>query len=238
VTARGPLTTENAWQGEQHTPRLYWVLQKITAPLIRFFFAVRRKGIDRIPKRGGVILVSNHASNIDPVLVVGSVRRPVYHLAKHTLFVKPFPRWFFLTLGGQVPVNRDAGGNEAALLAGVRVLESGRALAIYPEGTRSPDGRVCRGRTGVARLALMTGVPVVPVAIQGAFEIWPKGKKFPRLFKRTRILVGEPRVYGKDPVRADDPSELRRITDELMGDLARLLGQSYDPKTAPVLRNE
>lgn len=225
-----------AWKNERHPAWFFRFVQWTLSPLVRFTFATRRVNHKSIPKKGPVILVSNHCSNIDPVLVVVSMRRTVYHLGKHTLFKSWPTRFFFGTLGGQIPVDRERGGNLAAVNAAVRVLETGRALGIYPEGRRSPDGKLCRGRTGVARLALLTGAPVYPVAIEGTHRIWPKGKTFPRLFRRTRVIVGAPRQYPKDPEHADDPRRAREITDEIMMDLARLLGQDdYDPKTAPLL---
>lgn len=228
-----PPTT--AWTKRRHALRLYRFLQILLAPLIRFFFLTRRRGHKTIPRKGPVILVSNHASNIDPVLVVGSVRRPVFHLGKHTLFTSRFKAWFFQTLGGQIPVDRFRGGNQAAVEAALRVLERGQALGIYPEGGRTPDGRLCRGHTGVARIALLSGAPVYPVAIAGTYRAWPKRKKLPRLFRPTKVLVGAPRVYSRDPRAADDASQLRRITDELMTDLAGLLGQPYEPRQARLL---
>jgi 1-acyl-sn-glycerol-3-phosphate acyltransferase len=229
---------DGVWKGSDHPTWLYRSVQFVLGPILRFLFATRRRNVKAIPKKGPVILVSNHASNLDPVIVVSSIRRPVYHLGKHTLFTKPFRRWFFETLGGQIPVDRDRGGNEAAVLAGVQVLEDGRALGIYPEGTRTPDGRLGRGRTGVARLALTTGAMVVPVAVKGTYQIWPKGRRLPRLFRRTEVIVGSPRAYGKDPQLANNTAELRRITDELMLDLAKLLGEPYDPETAVLFQSK
>jgi 1-acyl-sn-glycerol-3-phosphate acyltransferase len=200
--------------------------------ITRLLFNVRREGFAKIPKRGPVILVSNHVSNLDPVLVVASAPRPVYHLAKHTLFKGWFRRTFFETLGGQVPVDRVAGGNEAAILAGVRILEQGLALGIYPEGARTRDGKLKKGRRGVARLALLSGAPVYPVAIVGAYEAWPPGQRLPRLFRRTRLIVGAPRQYAVDPKLASDEGFTRRVTDQIMADLALLTRQSYDPQKA------
>lgn len=225
-----------AWENERHPAWLFRLVQFLLSPLLRLLFATRRVNHRSVPRKGPVILVSNHCSNLDPVLVVVSMRRPIYHLGKHTLFKNWASRFFFGTLGGQIPVDRERGGNLAAVDAALRVLETGRALGIYPEGRRSPDGKLHRGRTGVARLALMSGAPVYPVAVEGTHRIWPKGKKLPKLFRRTRVLVGSPRVYPKDVAHAEDPVRAREITDELMMDLARLLGQDdYDPKTAPVL---
>lgn len=230
-----PAPPTTAWTKRRHALRLYRFLQFIFSPLIRFVFRTRRRGQKTIPKKGPVILVSNHASNIDPVLVIGSIPRPIFHLGKHTLFTSRFKAWFFQSLGGQIPVDRFRGGNRAAVEAALRVLERGHALGVYPEGGRSPDGRLCRGHTGVARIALLSGAPVYPVAIAGTHRVWPRQKRLPRLFRRTKVLVGAPRVYPRDPQAADDPAMLRRVTDELMTDLAALLGQPYDPRRAPLL---
>lgn len=226
------------WEGEFHATRLYRFLQILVSPIFRFFFRIKRSGHKTIPRTGGVILVTNHSSYLDPVIVVGSIPRPIFHLGKHTLFTTRFRRWFFGTLGGQIPVHRGRGSNEGAVRAAVNVLGEGLALGIYPEGTRSPDGRLCRGRTGVARVALLSGAPIYPVALVGTREAWPPGKGFPRLFRQVKVLVGSPRRYEVDPQKADDPRELRRVTDEIMTDLARLLGQPYDPATAPLLRSD
>lgn len=223
-----------AWAPDRkHAIRTYRTLQAMLGPLIRFTFRTSRKGVRQIPKRGPVILVTNHASNLDPVLVVGALHRPVFHLGKHTLFSKPFRSWFFQTLGGQIPVNREKGGNEAAIQAAVQALEKGFALGIYPEGHRSPDGTLRRGKTGLGRIALLTGVPCYPVAVDQSWNVWPKGQKLPRPFRRTRVLVGRPRVYAKDIEAAADREACQRVVDQLMGDIAALLGQSYDPSTVP-----
>lgn len=213
-------------------------------PIARFLFQVRRRNTRRIPKKGPCILVVNHVSNLDPVVVVAAVRRPVLHLAKHTLFTKRFRSFFFQRVLGQIPVNRERGGNEAAIEAALHALEQGAALAVYPEGSRSPDGRLQRGRSGLGRLALLSGAPCIPVAVDGMFEVLPKHRKMPRLLRPVRVLVGEPRRWSPDPERAADRDACQAITDELMSELARLLGQSYaydpsrpDDGAAPVAPN-
>lgn len=226
------VSAELVWGERPHSLRLYRFLQVTLGPIVRFLFRTQRVNIDAIPARGPVILVSNHASYLDPALVVTSVRRPLFHFARHDLMRKGFGRWFFLTAGGQIPVNRAAGGNEAALQAAVRALGQGGAIAIYPEGSRSPDGALRRGRSGVGRLALLTGAPCYPVAVDRTWLAWPRGRKFPRLFRRTRVIVGAPRVYVRDVQKAGDREAAQAVADELMGDLARLLGQPYDPRTA------
>lgn len=201
-------------------------------PVARFLFRTKRVGLRKIPKRGAAILVTNHVSNLDPVLVVLSMRRPIFHLGKHTLFTKPFRSWFFQSLGGQIPVNRERGGNEAAIQAAVTVLRKGFALGIYPEAHRSPDGKLRRGKPGLGRIAYLSGAPCYPVAVDGTFKVWPRGKRMPKVFRRTRVIVGEPRTYARDPAKAENYEACQRVTDDLMSDIAGLLGQPYDPKTA------
>jgi 1-acyl-sn-glycerol-3-phosphate acyltransferase len=229
---------DDAWrsQGGPRSPQLYSTLQVLASPLIRAFFGVKRTFQAKIPKKGGVILASNHCSNLDPVLVVGSIGRPVYHLGKHTLFTSHAKAWFFQHLGGQIAVDRSGKGNEAAIDAAVLCVEQGGALGIYPEGHRSPDGRVHRGRTGVARVAVRTGAPIYPVAIKGTYEVWPKGQGLPKLFRPTEVIVGSPRTYPREPALVGDDRLMRSITDDVMRDIARLLGQSHDPATMPLLQ--
>lgn len=228
------VSPDDVWQDRLPWFRLYRFLQVTLGAVLRGAFRVQRVNLESLPKTGALILVTNHFSNIDPALVIASAPRPLFHFAKQGVFrPRGFRHWLFLTAGGQIPVDRERGGNEAAVRAAVRALARGAAMAVYPEGHRSPDGRLRRGRTGVGRLALLTGAPCYPVAVQGTFEAWPKQRKFPRLFRRTRVIVGAPRVYPKDLRRANDPRAAQKVTDELMSDVAKLLGQSYDPATAP-----
>jgi 1-acyl-sn-glycerol-3-phosphate acyltransferase len=224
-----------AWNGRSHPLWLYRFVQFMLGPLIRLVFNVRRRGHRTIPKRGPVILATNHASVLDPVIVVASMHRTVHHLAKHTLFRRWFWRFFFETLGGQIPVDRDRGGNRAAVDAAVTALRRGVALGIYPEGGRSPDGRLRMGRTGVARIALTAGVPIYPVAVMGPDRVLPKWSWFPRLFRRTEVRVGPPIWVPLDPAAADDPRRCRELTDRVMIALGDLIGQVYDPADPPPL---
>lgn len=231
--SRGRRTEVRAWKNRSHPVWLYRGVQVVVGWFVRLLFACRGRHVARVPNEGPVILASNHVSNIDPVLVVVSMHRPVYHLAKAELFKSRLSRWFFETLGGQIAVDRTSGGNSAAIEAGVAALDEGLALGIYPEAARSRDGRLKRGRTGVARLAFTTGVPVYPVAIRGTDEVWPKGVRFPRLFQRTEVVVGEPIQVDRDPDAAEDARRSRELTDRIMRSLADLLGQEdYDPEAA------
>lgn len=168
------------------------------------------------------------------MIVIAASHRLLFHFAKHTLFRKGFLRWLFLHGGGQVPVVREAvGGNEEALRAAVRAVEQGAAFCVYPEAHRSPDGRMRRGRPGAGRLAYLTGAPCYPVAVQGTYEVWPKGRRLPRLFRGTRVIVGEPRVFPRDARKAEDTPTAQAATDLLMKDLANLIGEPYEPSRAP-----
>lgn len=158
------------------------------------------------------------------------VPRKVTFLAKSEYFTSPgikglAKKLTFIALG-QVPVDRAGGSrSEAALLTGLSVLAAGECLGIYPEGTRSPDGRLYRGRTGVARLAFESGAPIVPVAMFNTADIQPTGKLIPKIM-RVRMVFGEP-IYFGPPEKAKSPEELRKATDQLMRKLQEMSGQEY-----------
>ena len=216
-----------AWRRESHPIWLFRLVQITLSPVVRFLFQVARQNVEKLPKTGPVIVVSNHPSVVDPILVLAAVARPIFHVGKHTLFKHPLARFFLERLGGQILVDRETGGNNLAIEAGVLVLERGLALGIYPEGTRSRDGGFGRAQTGVALFAFLTGAPVYPVALQGVYEVWPRHRKFPRLFRRTRVMVGDPIRVARDPEAANDPRRCRKLTDDIMTTLARMLGQEY-----------
>jgi 1-acyl-sn-glycerol-3-phosphate acyltransferase len=224
---RGAEEAVQAWRHLEHPIWLYALVQRLGAGPVRFAFHVSARGFEKIPRTGPVILASNHASNIDPVLVVACLRRPLFHLGKHTLFGSRFGSWFLETLGGQIPVDRESGGNEDSLEAGLEVLQRGLALGIYPEGTRTPDGRLQPGRTGVALFAYLTGAPVFPVALKGTFETWPRDRRFPRLRLPTAVIVGDPITVPREPAAAQDPRRCRQLTDDIMTALGGLLGLTY-----------
>lgn len=223
-----------AWSDEtRHFLRTFRVLQVTVGPLARLLFRTKRQFIERIPRRGPVILVTNHVSNLDPILVVLSMRRPIFHLAKYELFTGRFRSFFFQRMGGQIPVHRgEPGSNEAAIQAALAALRKGFALGIYPEAHRSATGTLRRGKPGLGRIAYLSGAPCYPVAVAGTFQVWPKGQKMPTFFRPTRIVVGEPRVYRVDAAKAADRDACQALTDELMSDLARMLHEPYDPETA------
>jgi len=207
----------------------YYVGRWVVAPLARLIYRPRIEGRKNMPRTGPVILASNHLSFIDSFVIPMFAPRPVYFLAKASYFEgKGIGGWFsrqFFTAIGATPVRRGAG--QAALDAldqQRRILASGRAIALYPEGTRSLDGRLYKGRTGVAFLALETGAKVVPVGLVGTNDAMPVGAKFPRLRPRATIRYGEPLDLSHHG--ASSSGRARRLaTDEIMSAIHALSGQ-------------
>jgi 1-acyl-sn-glycerol-3-phosphate acyltransferase len=211
---------------------LYWFLKWfVIGPPLRVFFRPKVEGMENIPETGAAILVSNHVSFSDSIFLPLMTRRQITFLAKSDYFtgrgIKGFLMKNFFLGVGQVPVDRSGGrASEAALNTGLRILAQGDLLGIYPEGTRSPDGRLYRGKTGVARMALEAGVPVIPVAMIGTYEIQPPGQVVPKL-GRIKIKIGVPLDFSRYDGMSGDRFVLRSMTDELMYDLMQLGGQEY-----------
>ncbi|MEO5679978.1 MAG: lysophospholipid acyltransferase family protein [Acidimicrobiales bacterium] len=205
----------------------YWLVKVVFTPILRFFYRVRVEGLEHVPAEGPVILASNHVSFCDSIFLPMVLRRRVTFVAKAEYFDDPKTAWFFRA-AGQIPILRDGGSaSEGALAAARHVLEGGGVFGIYPEGTRSPDGRLYRGHTGVARLALQCRCPIVPVAMIGTSQAQPIGQRMPNLFVPITIRVGEPLRYERRQPRPDDRLALRDITDEVMFELQALSGQEY-----------
>lgn len=207
----------------------YGLLKSFLLPVLTLLFRPKVKGLRNVPATGPVIIASNHLSFSDSIFMPLVVPRKVTFLAKSEYFTSPglkglVKKLTFIALG-QVPVDRAGGSrSEAALLTGLSVLARGECLGIYPEGTRSPDGRLYRGRTGVARLAMESGAPVIPVAMFNTAEIQPTGKVIPKIM-RVKMVFGEPMNFsGKD---STNPEELRKATDAIMKKLQELSGQDY-----------
>jgi 1-acyl-sn-glycerol-3-phosphate acyltransferase len=203
----------------------YWAVKIILTPILRIVFRVRTEGTQHVPRRGPVILASNHQSFIDSIFLPLAVRRRVTFVAKVEYFESRKTAWFFRAVG-MIPLKRDGGSASQGALAAARdVLAAGGVLGIYPEGTRSPDGRLYRGHTGVARLSKDTHAQVVPVAQFGTAEVQPIGASFPRLFRRVAIKMGPPLTFPDD-------GALRSITDEIMAAIQNLSGQEMVPAYA------
>jgi 1-acyl-sn-glycerol-3-phosphate acyltransferase len=211
---------------------VYWVLKYVViGPLVWLVFRPKVEGRRYVPKQGAAIIASNHLSFSDSIFMPLVVRRRVTFVAKQEYFtgtgVKGFLKRMFFVNTGCIPVDRSGGeAARAAIDTGLRVLRSGQLFGIYPEGTRSPDGRLYRGKTGVARMALEAGVPVVPVAMLNSDEIQPTGRIFPRIM-RARLRFGPPMDFSRFAGRAGDRFVERTITDEIMYELMTLSGREY-----------
>lgn len=205
----------------------YWVLKCLLSPVLFGCWRVKVEGRRHVPKRGPVILAPNHVSFCDSLFLPLVLWRKVTFVAKAEYFDSWRTAWFFRA-AGQIPMRREGGSaSERALAAARDVLRAGGVLGIYPEGTRSPDGRLYRGHTGVARLALECGVPVIPVAMIGTTAVQPRGSMWLRPLRRVEVRFGPPLDVRRFAGAADDPLVLRTLTDELMFEIRRLSGQEY-----------
>ena len=216
----------------------YWLAKFVLlGPLLRGLWRPWAEGLENIPDDRPAIIASNHLSFCDSFFMPVMVPRKVTFLAKAEYFTTPgikgfFSRMFFAGVG-QVPIDRsDADASKAALNTGVRVLAEGKLLGIYPEGTRSPDGRLYRGKTGVARLALESGAVVVPCAMVNTDIIQPAGRLLPKLRPRPGVRFGKPLDFTRYEGMSGDRFVERSMTDEIMYELMQLSGHEYVDKYA------
>jgi 1-acyl-sn-glycerol-3-phosphate acyltransferase len=206
----------------------YGILRAFLTPFLMVLFRPKVKGLRHVPGSGPVIIASNHLSFSDSIFMPLVVPRKVTFLAKSEYFTSPGPKGLlkkltFIALG-QVPVDRSGGRrSEAALITGLKVLAEGKCLGIYPEGTRSPDGRLYKGRTGIARLAIESGAPIIPVAMFNTEKIQPTGTVVPKVM-RVEMIFGEPMYFEGD---STDLQHLRDVTDQIMETIQALSGQEY-----------
>jgi len=206
----------------------YGMLRAFLTPFLMVLFRPKVKGLRHVPASGPVIIASNHLSFSDSIFMPLVVPRKVTFLAKSEYFTSPGPKGLlkkltFIALG-QVPVDRSGGRrSEAALITGLKVLAEGKCLGIYPEGTRSPDGRLYKGRTGIARLAIESGAPIIPVAMFNTEKIQPTGTVVPKVM-RVEMIFGEPMYFEGD---STDLQHLRDVTDKIMSTIQSLSGQEY-----------
>lgn len=209
-------------------------IKAVLGPIMRLMFRTRVEGVENIPGDGPVILAGNHLTFIDSVIMPLTCDRQVFFIGKDEYVTGKglkgrLMAWFFTGVG-MVPVDRDGGrGGVAALMTGRRILEEGHVFGIYPEGTRSPDGRLYRGRTGIARLTLMTGAPVVPFAVIGTDKLQPGGAGLPRP-GRVTVRFGEAMEFSRYEGMDRDRYVLRAVTDSVMTEVMRLSGQEYVDK--------
>jgi 1-acyl-sn-glycerol-3-phosphate acyltransferase len=213
-------------------PVFYWMLKWVfVGPLLKLIFRPTAEGLENVPAVGPAILASNHLSYSDWLFMPLTIPRRVTFVAKAEYFtgtgVKGWLQRLFFAGAGQVPIDRSGGrASEGAILSGLKILRSGELFGIYPEGTRSHDGRLYRGKTGIARMALEAKVPVIPVAVVGTDVVAPPGKIFGRL-TRPHVVFGEPLDFSRYEGMEGDRYVLRSITDEIMYAIMKLSGQEY-----------
>jgi len=211
---------------------VYWLLKYIVlGPILRVIFWPDVEGRDLVPRTGAAIIASNHLSFCDSIFMPLMVRRKVVFVAKADYFlgtgIKGFLIKMFFIGTGTIPVDRSGGRAAAAAIdTGLRILREGDLFGIYPEGTRSPDGRLYRGKTGVARLALASGAPVIPVVMLNSDTVQPPGRIRPKVM-RVRIRFGEPLDFSRYEGMAGDRFVERAVTDEIMYELMELSGREY-----------
>ena len=217
----------------------YWTMKHVViGPPLKGVYRPRVKGLENIPQRGGAILAANHLSFVDSLFMPLMCPRDVVFLGKADYFDSWRTRWFFKS-AGVIPVRREGGSaGEAAILAGIRALKEGHVAGIYPEGTRSPDGRLYRGKTGVARMALEAQVPVIPVGIFGTPEVMPLDKKMLRLKGQPVIEFGKPLSFDRFYDRPSDRFVLRSVTDEIMYEIMMITGQEYVDEYASKVKKQ
>ena len=220
-------------------PVLYRLLRRVLiGPALHGLGRPFADGLEHVPSTGGVIIASNHLAVVDSFYLALMVKRPICYLAKREYFEATgvrgaMARWVMNNIN-QIPVHRTDGAQAGeALQAAAELVRSGRAWGVYPEGTRSPDGRLYRGRTGVARVAAMTGAPVVPVAMINTRAANPPGSRMVRPV-RVGMRFGEPLHFTQGgPAHPPTKAELRAFTDKVMASLRELGGQEYTDEYAP-----
>ena len=221
----------------------YWLMKHwVIGPLLTTVFRPWVRGLENVPKTGPAIVVCNHLSFVDSIFLPLMVDRQMAFLAKSDYFtgrgIKGFVVRLFFQSAGQLPIDRSGGkASEASLNAGLQVLEEGKVLGIYPDGTRSPDGKMYRGRTGVARMVLEAHVPVIPCAVVDTEKVMPLGSKFPVVHK-VGVIIGEPLDFSRFEGMEGDRYVLRAITDEIIYEMNKLSGQEYSDVYASTIRKD
>jgi 1-acyl-sn-glycerol-3-phosphate acyltransferase len=238
VDPRGNIAVEH---GSGHGKGIYWLLRHVVlGPVVTKIFRPIHDGTENVPESGPAILASNHLSFADWLFMPLALDRRVTFIAKSDYFtgagIKGWAQKRFFAGTGQVPIDRSGGrASEAALRAGLKVLRRGELFGIYPEGTRSHDGRLYKGRTGVARMALLAGVPVIPTAVIGTDVIAPPGRILTKVVSPT-VRFGKPLDFSRYAGMSSDRFILRSITDEIMYAIMELSGQEYVDMYAPVAK--
>lgn len=228
--------------GDRLHSMFYWLMKNVAiGPWVKGIFRPWIVGRANVPTTGAAILASNHLSFADSIFLPLMLDRPMAFLAKSDYFtgrgIKGWATKVFMKGTGQLPIDRSGGkASEASLNTGLQVLGRGELLGIYPEGTRSPDGKLYRGRTGIARMALEAKVPVIPVVMVDTDRAMPIGRKVPRIV-RVGMVIGEPLDFSRYDGMENDRYILRSVTDEIMVALQRLGEQTYEDVYASTVKD-
>ncbi|HXJ66301.1 MAG TPA: lysophospholipid acyltransferase family protein [Actinomycetota bacterium] len=217
----------------------YWLVKHVfLGPLLKLLYRPKARGLENVPGDGPVILAANHVSFMDSLFIPLVLKRRVVYLGKSDYFDHARTRWFFKMVN-VIPVKREGGtAGEAAIRAGVKELDKGLIVGIYPEGTRSPDGRLYRGKTGVARMALLAKASVVPVGVFGTRDLQPPDRKMPKLSGRIQIVFGRPLDFTRFEGQERDRFVLRSVTDEILYEIMMITGQEYVDEYASRVKAE
>lgn len=227
MTVTGPPWWVRMGLVKRDAGQLQPVFRAVLTPAFRAAWRVRVEGLENVPKSGGALIAPNHTSVLDSFFVPLSLPRRITYVGKAE-YLDDWKTRFVFPLMGMIPIDRSGGdASGAALDAAAGVLESGELFGIYPEGTRARDGRLHKGHTGVARLALRTRCPIIPVGIIGTRKVQPPDARLPRLFMEVLIRFGRRIDVGRYAHRANDRLVLRQITDEVMYEIRNLTGQEY-----------
>jgi len=212
---------------DREVGQLYGVARAVLDPLFAFMWRIEVEGLENVPEQGGAILAPNHLSVLDHFVVATCLPRRITYVGKAEYMDSWKTKYIFPALG-MIPIDR-GGGSAAnrALEAAARVLHQGELFGIYPEGTRSRDGNLHKGHTGVARLGMRTGCPIIPVGLQGTLEVQQPDSRLPKPFKVMRVRFGRPLAMARFGDQTRNRLVLREITDELMFEIRELSGQEY-----------
>lgn len=194
---------------------LYRTGQFVVRTYLTLWHQLRVEGLEHIPRTGSLIVAANHMSHLDPALLGSVCPRAIHYLAKEELFHQPFLRWF-LTRIGQVPVARDAGSAGMALKNGVKLLQEGQVMGVFPEGTRSKTGQRQKARTGVVVLASLGHAPILPAYIYGTFAAFPPKTKLPIPFKPVGIRFGEPFRLSPEECNLEDRAGMEQAAEKVL----------------------
>ncbi|MDU3370912.1 MAG: lysophospholipid acyltransferase family protein [Bifidobacterium breve] len=221
---------------------LYWFFVKVLGPIARHRLGPTASGLNNVPRTGGAIIAANHLAVIDDALIPITCPRMVHFMGKAEYFEGKglkgkFKKWWFTSVG-VFPVDRSGGNKSLGALEHAReIIEDGHLFGIHIEGTRSPDGRMYKGHTGVARLALETGCPIVPTAIIGSRELQKPGTVIPAKDK-TQVIYGKPIEVEKKTADEITHDDLRSLTDRISAEIQKMSGQEYVNEYAQKVKEE